>query len=492
MVLPIDAANDEIQLLKDELSQCLLDAEETRQRLVDFISTASDVMWEMDADLRTVSRHNPSRPETQGDMAYNNSRLGMTILEIIGRDPASDPLLAAHWEDLLSRRPFRAFVYYIERQDGSVAWFEANGNPFFNKNGVFLGYHGTTRDITRRKADEAWIAFLARHDSLTGLPNRVTFRECLQQSLAEVRPGRSLAVMSLDLDSFKAVNDTLGHSVGDSLLRAVSERLSACIRKNDTVARLGGDEFAIIQVDVEDPGQVAAFAQRIANSISQPYDLDGQHVTTSTTIGIALTPGSGSDSERLLKNADIALYRAKLNSPGAWCFFEPEMGRLVDARRTLETELRSALANGEFELFYQPFHNVQSGQICAFEALLRWQHPVRGLIQPDKFIPVLEETGLIVPVGEWILREACAQAATWPEHISVSVNLSPVQFRKTTPVKAVVDALAASGLPASRLELEITETVLMQNSEGTSTALHQLRELGSRISVVGQFEFYRD
>jgi len=480
--VPTLKTDDEtVQLLKDELSRCRNDAEETRQRLLDFISTASDVIWEMDADLRTVSRHDPNNRETPYDSADNNDRRGKTILEIIGREP--DPAIAAHWEDLLSRRPFRGVVYYIERKDGSVAWFEANGNPFFDKDGVFQGYRGTTRDITLRKANEARIDFLARHDSLTNLPNRVLFRERLERSLAEARPGKSLAVLVLDLDGFKAVNDTLGHPVGDSLLCTVAERLSSCIRSRDTVARLGGDEFAVVQVDVEDPGQVAAFAQRISNLICEPYDLDGHHVRTSITIGIALTPGSGPDPDWLLKNADIALYRAKLDSPGTWCFFEPEMGRLVEARRTLETELRSALAGGEFELYYQPFHNVQSGEICAFEALLRWRHPLRGLIQPDRFIPVLEETGLIVPVGEWILREACAQATAWPEHISVSVNLSPVQFRKTTLVKTVVDALAQSGLAASRLELEITETVLMQNSEGTLAALHRLRELGARISM---------
>jgi diguanylate cyclase (GGDEF)-like protein len=480
-VLSPSAPGKAVQLLKDELIQCRMEAEETRQRLLDFISTASDVIWEMDADLRTVSRHDPSNQDSPYDSAYNNGRRGKTILEIIGREP--DPVVAAHWQDLLARRPFRGLIYYIEQQDGSVAWFESNGNPFFDKNGVFRGYRGTTRDITRRKANEERIDFLARHDSLTNLPNRVLFRERLERSLAEVRPGKSLAVLVLDLDSFKAVNDTLGHPVGDSLLRDVGERLSSCIRSRDTVARIGGDEFAIVQADVEDPDHVAAFAQRISNLIAQPCDIGGNRVTTSITIGIALTPGSGSDPDELLKNADIALYRAKLDSPGTWCFFEPEMGRLVEARRTLETELRSALAQGEFELFYQPFHNVQSGQICAFEALLRWRHPLRGLIQPDRFIPVLEATGLIVPVGEWILREACAQAAAWPEHISVSVNLSPIQFRKTTPVRAVVDALAASGLAASRLELEITETVLLRNSEGTLAALHLLREMGTRISL---------
>jgi diguanylate cyclase (GGDEF)-like protein/PAS domain S-box-containing protein len=476
-----NAAITAVRPLEEELNRSRLEAEEARQRLVDFISTASDVMWETDADLRIVSGHNPSDVEMQG--ANNDAFLGKTLFEIIRRNPASDPCFAGHWENLLSRRPFRGLILRIVRHDGSVVWLEANGNPFFSEAGLFQGYRGTTRDITSRKGDEARIAFLARHDALTNLYNRVVFRERLEQSLVETRQGKSVAVMILDLDKFKRVNDTLGHAVGDTLLRAVGERLAACIRNGDTVARVGGDEFAIVQVGLEEPHEAAALAQRITDLISQPYEIDSHRISTRVTVGIAISPWDGVDPEQLLKNADIALYRAKQDDPGTWRFFEPEMGLLVEVRRTLETDLRSALANGEFELFYQPFYNVQSREICAFEALLRWRHPLRGMVLPDQFIPLLEETGLIVPIGEWILREACAQAATWPEQISVSVNLSSVQFRNTTPVRAVVDALSASGLAASRLELEITETVLMQNNEAALAALHQLRELGSRISM---------
>jgi diguanylate cyclase (GGDEF)-like protein/PAS domain S-box-containing protein len=468
--------------LEEELTRYRLEAEETRQRLVDFISTASDVMWETDDDLRLVNTHHPMDTRMPGHAAGNDWLLGKTILDICG-DRAGDPLVAAHWEDLMARRPFRGFVYRIVRQNGSVVWLEANGNPFFSKTGVFQGFRGTTKDITRRKTDEARIAFLARYDSLTNLPNRVLFRERLEQSLAEIAPGRSLAVQILDLNSFKMVNDTLGHLVGDILLRTIGERLSVCVRNSDTVARVGGDEFAIVQVDLEEPREAAAFAQRLADVIGQPYEIDGHRIAAGVTIGIAIAPRNGADADQLLKNAEIALHRAKLDDPGTWRFFEPEMSLLVEARRTLETELRGALANGEFEVFYQPFYNVQSRAICAFEALLRWQHPLRGMVLPDEFIPLLEETGLIVPIGEWVLKTACAEAATWPAHINVSVNLSSVQFRNRTPVKAVVDALSASGLPAYRLELEITETVLMQNNEAALAALHQLHELGSRISM---------
>ena len=483
MVLSLNSVVETVRRLEDELSRCRLEAEETRQRLVDFISTASDTIWEMDADLRTVSRHDPSNLDTRYDSAENNNRSGKTILEIIGRDPADDPLLAEHWKDLQSRRPFRGFVYHIVRQDGSHAWFEANGNPFFDKNGTFQGYRGTTRDITSRKSYEARIDYLARHDLLTNLPNRISFRERLEQSLTEIRQGQSLAVLIIDLDGFKIVNDTLGHPVGDSMLRIASERLSACIRNNDTLARVGSDEFAVVQVDLAEPREAATFAQRLVDTLNQPYEIDSHLIAATVTIGIAFAPKNGADPDQLLKHAEIALYRAKLDDRGAWRFFSPEMGQLVEARRKLESELRNAVVNGELELFYQPFYNVQCGEISAFEALLRWRHPVRGMVFPDQFIPLAEETGLIVPIGEWVLRNACAEAATWPEHINVSVNLSCAQFRNGTPVNAVVSALTESGLAACRLELEITETVLMEDSAVALAALHQLRELGSRISM---------
>lgn len=479
VVLSRDSAVEEVRPLQDELIRCRLEAEETRQRLVDFISTASDVMWETDADLRIVSGHTPTDLETEDNDYFRGRRLGDADCGL----PANDPLLAAHRDDLENHKPFRGFVHRMERPDGSVVWWEANGNPFFSKDGIFQGFRGTTRDITRRKTDEARIAFLARHDSLTNLPNRALFRERLEQSLAEIQPGRSLAVLILDLDRFKMVNDTLGHSVGDILLRTIGERLSVCVRNTDTVARMGGDEFAIVQVDLEEPREATAFAQRLADAIGQPCDIDGHPIVARITIGLAIAPQNGVDAHQLLKNAEIALHRAKLDDPGTWRFFEAEMGHLVEARRTMETELRGALANGEFEVFYQPFYNVQSREICAFEALLRWRHPLRGMVLPDQFIPLLEETGLIVPIGEWVLRTACAEASSWPSHINVSVNLSSVQFRNRTPVKAVVDALSTSGLGAHRLELEITETVLMQNNEAALAALHRLHELGTKISM---------
>jgi predicted signal transduction protein with EAL and GGDEF domain len=255
------------------------------------------------------------------------------------------------------------------------------------------------------------------------------------------------------------------------------------LRNIDTVARVGGDEFTIVQIGLETPEHTAALAQRIADMIGEPYVLEGHHVTTRVTIGIAVSPEDGANSSQLLKNADIALYRAKREEPGSWRFFAPEMSDRLEARHKVETELRSAVAKSEFEIFYQPVYNVKSGKISSFEALLRWKHPVRGIVMPDEFIPIAEETGLMVPIGEWVLRQACAEASGWPERISLAINLSPAQFKSKVLVERVSESLAAAGLPASRLELEITESVLMQNTESTLAVLNNLRRIGARISM---------
>lgn len=331
--------------------------------------------------------------------------------------------------------------------------------------------------------DNAKIEHMARHDALTHLPNRVLFKERLEDALARVRRGERIAVLCLDLDHFKNVNDTLGHPVGDLLLTRVSERLRACLRGTDTVARLSGDEFAIIQVALEHPDDAAALARRIIAAIAEPFDLDGDRAIVGASVGIALSPGDGADPDRLLKCADTALYRAKSEGRAAYRFFEAEMDQRLQARRALELALRSALPNGELELHYQPLVNVQTGQVAGFEALLRWRHPEHGLVMPGEFVPLAEEIGLIVPIGEWVLRQACSEAATWPERCKVAVNVSAAQFRNRSLVATVVGALAESGLAASRLEVEITESVLLDDSETTFAALKQLHELGVKISM---------
>ncbi len=345
------------------------------------------------------------------------------------------------------------------------------------------GWVATHQDITERRLAEQQIAHMARHDSLTDLPNRMHFREQLAYALAGVSRGEHLAVLCLGLDSFKSVNDTLGHQVGDELLKAVANRLRGCVRESDTVARVGGDEFAIVQTGVEQATDTATLARRICESLRAPYDLLGHVVMVDSSIGIAVAPNDGTEATELLKNADMALYGAKAHRRGSYRFFEPGMDARMKARRTLELALRAALANGEFELYYQPLVDLQKDEVTSCEALLRWHHPERGMVGPAEFIPLAEEIGLIVPLGEWVLKRACADAVLWPDDVKVAVNLSPIQVMNKNLVPVIVGALASSGLPAQRLEIEITESVLLQNTELTLATLHRLRELGVKISM---------
>jgi diguanylate cyclase (GGDEF)-like protein/PAS domain S-box-containing protein len=343
---------------------------------------------------------------------------------------------------------------------------------------------GISEDITDRKRTEARITHMAHHDSMTGLANRVLLRERLEQALGHMLADESkLAVLYVDLDSFKDVNDALGHPVGDALLRIAGERLRACVRDNDTVARLGGDEFAIIQDAIAGPEEASALARRIVEKIGAPFHVEGNEVVVSASVGIAVAPRDGVDPDSLLKFADMALYAAKTNGRRTYRFFEPDMNARLHARRTLETELRAAFARNEFELYYQPSIEIASGRLVAFEALLRWNHPQRGVVGPGEFIEAAESIGLMVPLGEWVLRQACAEAAKWPDHISVAVNLAPSQFNNGNLVHTVMMALASSGLPARRLELEITETVLLQENEKNPATLRQLRDLGVKIAL---------
>ncbi len=374
------------------------------------------------------------------------------------------------------------------RQQGvrSADMFElSNGRSFAATFAPLIdqGWLITLEDITERRQAEAQIAHMAHHDSLTGLPNRVLFHEKLANSVARSRRGERSAVLFLDLDHFKAVNDTLGHPIGDALLRAVTQRLQAEVRETDTIARLGGDEFAIVQANSDQPGDATSLARRLIETISAPYELEGHQVVIGTSIGIAMIPGDGDDTDQLLKNADMALYRAKAEGRGRFRFFEPEMDARMQARRALEIDLRRALAVGEFVLFYQPQMNLKTRRVIGFEALVRWDHPERGLVPPADFVALAEEIGLIVPLGEWILRQACRDAATWVGGQKVAVNLSPVQFGSRTLVNDVAAALRDSGLEPGRLELEITETVMLEDTEAVLATLHQLRDLGVDIAM---------
>ncbi len=338
-------------------------------------------------------------------------------------------------------------------------------------------------DITEQKRTEEKISHMAHHDALTALPNRLTLREELDRHLADFERGTPLAVLCLDLDGFKHVNDTLGHPVGDALLCAVGRRLQQCVRESDIVARLGGDEFAIIQTDAEQPVSANMLAGRLVEEMARPFDVDGHDIVIGASIGIAISPDDGLDPDVLLKSADMALYRAKDNGRNSFSFFESGMDTKMQERRALEIDFRKAVTAGEFELYYQPLINLEHNAISGFEALLRWNHPVRGVVSPAAFIPLAEETGLIIPLGEWALRQACAEAAKWPTDVNVAVNLSPLQFRNRNLVNVVVSAVAAAGIAPTRLELEITEAILLQNNEATLAILHQLRKLGVHISM---------
>jgi len=362
---------------------------------------------------------------------------------------------------------------------GSGRIIEVSRQPL--KGGGWVSVH---EDITERRKQEERIAHLARHDPLTGLANRMLFRERLEQSLLHLVRGQGFAVLCLDLDHFKAVNDTLGHPVGDLLLKQVGKRLLSCVRHGDIVARLGGDEFAIVQTRVRDPNQTESLAARIVETVSAPYEIDGNRIDIGTSIGVTLAPRDGTDADKLLKNADLALYRTKDAGRRGFSFFKPEMQEEIEARRNLEVDLRRALSEEALELSYQPIVCLKSQQTKGFEAHLRWHHPERGPIPPDEFFAIAEDSGLMAEIGFWTLQQACAQAARWPAPINVAINVMSLQFLHRNLTESVLQALAQSGLSPHRLELEIAES-LLQDNPNTLAILHQLRQLGVRIAMDG-------
>ena len=340
------------------------------------------------------------------------------------------------------------------------------------------------KEISDREELQAKSQYLAYHDSLTGLGNRLLFKEQLEEALEDMTlTPHPLAVLFLDLDGFKAVNDTLGHSVGDLLLKSIAAKLRDLLPSTDRIARLGGDEFAILQVSRQQPASSISLAEKIIDVVGHTHGIDGHDVTVGASVGIAVAYPGEMNTENFLKSADLAMYAAKSEGRGTYRMFDPEMDAAVQTRRSMERDMRTALAQGGFNLFYQPLVNLQTKKVTSFEALMRWTHAERGVVPPAVFIPVAEEMGLIVQIGEWALRRACSEAVRWPDDIRVSVNLSPLQFSKGNLVSSVVSALAFSGLPPSRLELEITESVLLEKTERNIAILNQLRQMGVRISM---------
>ena len=447
--------------------------------LRDFVENSSDWIWETDGQLRL--KEASDRMAQVADMPAEELRGSSlpTLLNRITSDSGGEHLrmLLHH---LSSRSSFRDLAIPV-RIAGEVRWWSLTGKSCLDEQGMFAGFRGIGSDVTDARRATERISYLAHHDSLTGLPNRVAFTDALTRACARVGT-ESLALFCLDLDGFKGVNDTVGHAVGDTLLIAVADRLRRCIREGDVAARLGGDEFAIIMANAT-ADDAAQMASRFVERLSQFYGLDGQSVEIGVSVGVALAQSGSDVPSKLLQNADLALYRAKAEGRRTWRFFEATMDEQAQSRHRLRAELRRALNCGEFRLMFQPVIGLPSRRVVAAEALLRWLHPTRGWVPPTEFVQLAEESGLIGPIGTWVIDQAIREAVHWPSPVMVAVNLSPLQFRDGQLVGVVTDALRAHGFPPSRLELEITESLLLKPTDQTLDTLRQLRTLGVRIAL---------
>jgi len=408
--------------------------------------------------------------------------LGKALEQFFSSDSVSDGWINLRVETGL-RHNFRDLRCCYRDAMGSNRICRLAGRPITDHSGGFIGYRGTATDITSEVEAHEMANHLAQHDPLTELPNRVLLRDRLDLALMGMeRDQTQVAVLCLDLDHFKEVNDTLGHGVGDIILRQVAERLRATLRTTDTIARMGGDEFVVVQVAVSQPVEAEALCRRFIDVFQMPFEVEGNDLYVGVSIGVAIAPHDGDDHERLLKHADIALYRAKQSGRGKYRFFEHAMDSELQARKALEQDLRQAIARNQLEMHYQPLVTIEGQRLTGVEALIRWHHPQRGLISPVDFIPIAEDTGLIIPIGEWALRRSCNDAKAWP-HLTVAVNLSPVQFKHHELIEMISQVLAETGFPPERLELEITESVLLYDANAALKILAAIKKLGIRIAM---------
>jgi diguanylate cyclase (GGDEF)-like protein/PAS domain S-box-containing protein len=453
------------------------------ERFRSLTELSSDWYWEMDADLRFTYVSEGIRRVRGIDP---ESLIGKRRWEMPGI--AGDENMERHRAMLEAHEPFRDFVLARKNPDGRITYVSHTGRPIFDDKGVFGGYRGVARDISANVETEDKLARLAHFDALTGLPNRGLLQRRLKRAMARANRSEALlAVMYLDLDQFKEINDSLGHAVGDQVLREAALRLERCLRSTDTVARLGGDEFTVLLEEVGSIDDVARIAEKLLQAMRERAEIGGHELHLSTSIGITVYPIDGRDADALLRNADLAMYHAKQEGKNNYQFFSHDMGAQTERRVDLQARLRGALARNEFTLAYQPQVDVRSGAIVGFEALLRWSDQELGPLPPAQFIPIAEDTGLIVPIGEWVLYEACRQGKRWLDAghgpLNMAVNLSPRQFRQKNLVKRVAAILAETRFPAACLELEITESTVMHRTEEAAAALSELHALGVQISL---------
>jgi diguanylate cyclase (GGDEF)-like protein/PAS domain S-box-containing protein len=456
---------------------------QSEERFRDLTELSSDWYWEQDANFRFTQ------------LSSKIHEISLDAEEHIGRMRWEMPLLgvsAEQWEAhkglLAAHEPFQDFTYQRLDANGNLRIISVSGRPIFDEQGRFKGYRGTGRDVTEQKQVEEKIRHMAHHDALTQLPNRVLLYDRIGQAIAQAQRNRkALALLFIDLDRFKTVNDSLGHPVGDRLLQAVSGRLAACARGSDTIARIGGDEFVVLLGDLDQPEDARHVAQKVLDALSEPVMIDTHELKVTPSIGICAYPHDGEDVETLMRNADTAMYHAKQTGRNNYQFFTQAMNDAAQERLLLEKDLRHALERGEFTLHYQPQIDLKTGEIIGFEALARWPHPQRGLVAPSQFIPAAEEAGLIGPIGEWVLRQACSQAGIWHEsghrRLRVAVNCSAQQFQQEGFDETVRHILRESGVPAERLELEITESIVIQRSEEVIARFQALDNMGVRISI---------